>query len=81
MLIDTYLHRYLHRYLPTVHLDGEDALVAGCPHRGLDAGLAQQQPAREGVPRYKHYLQYLHNIYTTYLQYLHTIYTKLTSAG
>ena len=77
MLIDRYLHRYLH----TVHLDGEDALVAGCPHRRLDARLAQQQPAREGVPRYKHYLQYLHNIYTTYLQYLHTIYTKLTSAG
>ena len=74
MLID----RYLHRYLPTVHLDGEDALVAGCPHRGLDAGLAQQQPAREGVPRYKHYLQYLHNIST---QHIYNIYTKLTSAG
>ena len=47
----------------TVHLDGEDALVAGCPHRRLDARLAQQQPARERVPRYQHYLEYLH-IYT-----------------
>ena len=26
----------------TVHLDGEDALLAGCPHRGFDAGLADQ---------------------------------------
>ena len=47
--------------------------MAGCPHRGLDARLAQQQPAREGVP-----IDIIYNIYTISTQHIYNVYTLST---